>query len=367
MSHIQYQLISDQVRRALIRYYHNSTQVIGEYAPQLINSDILHPIFATPDLHRALNEIGISCSHEAIYNSLQDPFNPIVDLVENNPLLQASQLMPKVSHRTKYLYYIRPYHQLLDMIEENAFFREYEYAYRNTIPPMDFFEEVLEEDQRQPVQELYTRIRIPRTHRTRTNWQNLFRHFSTLNDSTRTDIADAFVTGLHTFKVAFLNAIIKEGQYSLREMFLMTGINQRHLHYVLLRSGFILERRYQVVEAASEDEAREQTDEPCHVVKLPDGKFLLLFKSQVRHRTPEELAQTHAHLRFSPSKKKKEPNPFSIKTKFSTPKFQKTFVTRKLRQVIETSLRVKIPLRLFDTEELLSFARNRLDSETMNQ
>lgn len=373
MSTMQYQLISDQIRRALIRYYTSATQIIGEYAPQLINSGILHPIFSAKDLHRALNDIGIVCSISTPYAALQDPFNPITDLVENNPWLKQSKLMPKTANATKNLYYIRPYHEIVDMIEENAYFREYEFAYIKHIPPIEFFEDVLSKKQTQQINALYYKIKTPKFNQPTQQWQQFSQHFTQIKNPTRTPIEDAFVTRVYLFKVAFLDAIIQEGQYSLRDMFMMTGIKEKHIYHVIGKSKFMREKRYLIIDAPNIYEARKYIDEPAHVVKFPDGKFLLILKSRVRHKTTEELEQMNNHLKPKTNHTNDMTDnqkiyttryPFIVKSRFSMPKFQKTFVTRKLRQLIQTALQEQIPLKLFTTQDLLDFAEQRLDKNS---
>ena len=355
MDDLQYLPISDAIRRCLIRYYSSYTEIFGEYCPLLVNSGALNPAFTAKQLKKALDYIGIKTNMASLYKNLDDPFNPVVNNVQNNPLLAQTTIFGTENGADAY--YLRPRHETLDMIELAGYYRECEAGYVGRIPPPDIYEEALDEDAIDFVKTLYEQIRW-RKHRKSEFWLRKFRYFTDFRDKTRTELDNSIVTKPSLFKLAMFEALVDEGEWSGWEIEQKTGIRKANVRSIVDKSTKTRDTRRVIVKADSYWDALEQVDEPGYAVQLEDGTYLVQLRALFRKKTALELEKVREPSHYSLDGTNMRDYRVTIPKEVSAPGFQTKFLANSLRQVLKEA-GIEVPMTIIRVSDIIEHVRER--------
>lgn len=359
MSDLQYQPISDAIRRALIRYCTPYTEIFGEYCPLLVNSGALNPAFTAKQLQNALDHIGIKVNIASLYQNLSDPHNPVVNRTKNHSLLSKTTIFG--TENGAEAFYLRPRHEMLDILETIAYFRECEMGYRRAIPPVDVYDGAVSDEERELIESLYSKIKRKKTHKNR-QWVKNFQHFSDFREPTRTEVDNALVTKPSLFKLAFFEAVIYEGEWSGAYIERFTGIQKNSLNPIVKKSNLIRKSRRVIITARSYMDALEQVNEPGYAIWLSDNTYLVQLMSVIRAKTDEEMAELDDDRLWTPQGGRKKRKGYRhVKREVAYPGFQDKFLAKSLRLLTKTALNLDIPLTITTTHDIMVYLKKRRD------
>ena len=365
-SSLTYVPISDSIRRALIRYFPSYMQVIGEYVPLLINSGALPAFFTAPELIKALAHIGVKVTRSNTFYNLKNPFNPIVEPLSGNTLVAlTTKIDPS---KWDHVYCMRPRYQIMEMIEEVAYYREFEWGHRNAVAPIDIFDGVLDDEGMEFLSGVYDQISV-RAHKTPYVWKGRYRHFTDFSDLTTTPLDQGVIVKPAEYKVAFFDAVVTEGIFSTWELTAKTGIHSANLGHILRKSGHIRDSRRIIVHANSIPEALEKANEPGYAISLDENTYLVQLRSRLRVKTAEEMLKMGENSQesvkngtkpvFSPLSRT---NALQIRKNHAFPGFQATFLQKMLRRVAKRGINIEIPLDLSRVEDILSYMKDKAEN-----
>lgn len=352
MPSITYQPPSDSVRRMLIRYCTPYTQILAEYIPQMINSDILDCSFTAKELMNALKRLNISISRSGIYEYIKDNLNPIIASVDDNEQIANSILFG--NDKKSRTYYMRPKHHMLKMVKDVAYYREYEFGHTRDIPHYEVFEDFFNDEDMAIIEDLYVQSKW-KPRRKHFRWQDDYYYFTDVSDDKRTPIDDNLVTKPSQFKIAFFDAIVPIGNYSSRDLQRYTGIHPGTLKEIFKKSSHIRDARRVFVEADSIWEAKKKVEEPGYAVPIGNKTYMVQLASAIRKREEYEYKDEPAKPRPLPRTKQKQI--FLVKKNYSAPMFQSNFLMKSLQRVYYQATGNKVP-RKNTVEELLDYIKS---------
>ena len=353
MNQLEYRQPSDAIRRAVIRYYYPIYHVLAEYVPFLINKGVLPIAFTQRELHVALNNLGIRCSHSSLYERIKEKYNPIIGSIDEDPLLKSSNpFREAVKKKGGKRYYIRPIHKMKSMIEDTAFFREYEAGYKTSIPPLEIYDEIIDSESIEAINRLYENL-DPRLISPTDGWMNLFYHFTDFRDETRTPIDDSIVEKPILFKVAFFNAVVKEGKYSKKELMKMTGIPKEGIRYVVDKSKFVSEEKILILEAPTYWKAlKDAGEDALYAHKLDNNNYLVQMKNQISISDVQKIP-----IKAPARKPLNRPMNGAVRRNLAYPGFQETFLVRALKITTQKAYNLPIPNNILSLHDMVSFIK----------
>ena len=305
--------------------------IFSEYTPFLINKQTIHKAFTAKELHEALYNMGIKCSRTSVYERIKDEYNPIIAPLNSIPVAESATLYERREADVKKyeLFILRPLHEMLSMIIQASYYREYEMGHRSVIPPLDLYEDLLDDHSLASVKKLYENINYSPRKRNAL-WINLHSHFTNFTDQKRSKIKNSTVTKPSMFKVAFFDAVVKEGSYSSREITMLTGIHYKNIPNVLKHSKFSKMSRRIKIEANSEwDALKIAGSKASYAHRLNDSEFIVQMKPQFTLKKESDL-QIKSKSVFRRQQGRYNIN--NIKTISGMPAFQERFLVHGLKR-----------------------------------
>ena len=282
-------------------------------------------------------------------------FAVLAPLAEN-PLL--AQSIPFASKSKEATYYHRPIHEVKEMIEEAAYYREYEMGHRHLLPPPEIYESITSDTDFALISRLYKKANY-RPPRRLPKWSYYFRHFSNLSDPTRTLIDNATVPIPAMFKVAFFDAMIKEGTYSGVEISKLTGIHYGNIRHILKHSKFGRDSRRLIITADDHWDALKQAGkEAAHAHKLDENTYLVQLQAYFHSQGARPKTNSHD---IKDIQKKTQENKGSraitvVKKNNSIPAFQERFLVHTLKRIFKKAYKIELPPTIKSLQEILEFA-----------
>lgn len=275
------QAITDQHRRAFVRYCKPITSLIAEFAPSAIQIDLLQQPFSTADLHHALTEMGVKVSRERLAQNLEDEFSPIVDKLAH---LKQEVQHYAFQHVRKYVLHTRA--EMEARLTEIAYARETERQFADKIPAMHILEDQLPAIERAFLRETYgdelkEYYASPEFTKAASKAEFIAEYFTRFDLDRRTPF-DIAVTTPKTLKIAFFRSQIKrEGTYSIFKQTLLTGMDGNTLRRVRVLANCETETRRLVVMAKTAKEAVMAVKEPAKAIRLNAEEYMLQLRSKL--------------------------------------------------------------------------------------
>ena len=354
---LQYSLLTDAERRALIRYSSSYCQILAEYVPEFINEGVLPPAFTIPQLVNSFASAEIKVSRQSFHLTAKNPHNPVINKVANHPLVAESEIF--LVEDPENTYFLRPRYEMRDMLEYSGYFREFEMGHRGNIPTIDIYEGALDDNQTEVIKQVYEKIGWHPPRRP-LSWRRYYRYFMDFSNEIRTPINNAYVTKPPMFKVAFLDAVIEPGTWSSWEVSKKTGIHYDNIRNIVRKSGLEKDARRIVVNASNPWEALELAGEPGYAVRVGEGSYLVQLRSYWREKTEEELIEAENLLPLTAYEyARSRRGILPVYKTDPTPMFQGKFLLKSLRLLAKRAYGETPPSYLMDLSDIIEWIKER--------